>query len=478
MTRPRSRAGGGPSSARDPLSLALDLTTPPEVLAQLARTRNRSVLRAVAMHPHSPPPVVFRLGFRFPEILAAHPAFLSALERAEDLAAIPSRTLRSLLRIPLLSPIVMERLSHHPSAEVRRLVAERRPDDGRRRLTVVAPPEEPPTRPEKILRMRFGIGVGGVHTLEEVGTDFTVVRERIRCVEAKVLQKLKHPSRSAQLREFIEDAPAFLDGTFSWIRLGYRYAARPPARLLRGEVRDADGPWIALAATLERAKAGDHAGVRAIVRVAGEQRTSLRLRRARLGLIADAGADADLDALAGWMRDGSDDLRVDACWAASLAGAAWLAPAMLEAYARVQGAADREAIGFFISDLLEEEGHLIASAVRGPAPRFEREARAGIARLGTARVPHWFGEEFSVRRLALRMSAQLRAAPREIALTGAFIPLRHKLEAATGIDCSGFFVKGEIAPRAAGQTLDAFLASPAAAEYRPGTRYFFGHPVP
>ncbi len=56
MTRPRSRADGGPSFARDPLSLALDLTTPPDVLAQLARTRNRSVLRAIAMHLSPPGP--------------------------------------------------------------------------------------------------------------------------------------------------------------------------------------------------------------------------------------------------------------------------------------------------------------------------------------------------------------------------------------------------------------------------------------
>jgi RNA polymerase primary sigma factor len=57
-------------------------------------------------------------------------------------------------------------------------------------------------REEKVLRMRFGIGEKADHTLEEVGQDFKITRERIRQIEAKALQKLKHPSRSKQLRSF------------------------------------------------------------------------------------------------------------------------------------------------------------------------------------------------------------------------------------------------------------------------------------
>ena len=59
-------------------------------------------------------------------------------------------------------------------------------------------------REEKVLRMRFGIGEKSDHTLEEVGQDFDVTRERIRQIEAKALRKLRHPSRSKQLRSFIE----------------------------------------------------------------------------------------------------------------------------------------------------------------------------------------------------------------------------------------------------------------------------------
>jgi RNA polymerase primary sigma factor len=60
-------------------------------------------------------------------------------------------------------------------------------------------------REEKVLRMRFGIGEKSDHTLEEVGQDFEVTRERIRQIEAKALRKLRHPSRSKQLRSFVND---------------------------------------------------------------------------------------------------------------------------------------------------------------------------------------------------------------------------------------------------------------------------------
>ena len=69
----------------------------------------------------------------------------------------------------------------------------------RKILTTLTP------REEKVLRMRFGIGEKTDHTLEEVGRDFTVTRERIRQIEAKALRKLRHPSRNKKLRTFIEN---------------------------------------------------------------------------------------------------------------------------------------------------------------------------------------------------------------------------------------------------------------------------------
>jgi len=60
-------------------------------------------------------------------------------------------------------------------------------------------------REERIIRMRFGIGMNKDHTLEEVGVQFSVTRERIRQIEAKALRKLRHPSRSRILRTFLDN---------------------------------------------------------------------------------------------------------------------------------------------------------------------------------------------------------------------------------------------------------------------------------
>ncbi|MCB0406921.1 MAG: RNA polymerase sigma factor RpoD [Bdellovibrionales bacterium] len=68
-------------------------------------------------------------------------------------------------------------------------------------------------REEKVLRMRFGIGEESDHTLEEVGQDFNVTRERIRQIEAKALRKLRHPSRSGKLKGFMDGAPDPTGGT-------------------------------------------------------------------------------------------------------------------------------------------------------------------------------------------------------------------------------------------------------------------------
>ena len=61
-------------------------------------------------------------------------------------------------------------------------------------------------REEKVLKLRFGVGDGSEHTLEEVGQSFAVTRERIRQIESKALRKLRHPSRTKALRVFLEKA--------------------------------------------------------------------------------------------------------------------------------------------------------------------------------------------------------------------------------------------------------------------------------
>ena len=72
------------------------------------------------------------------------------------------------------------------------------------------PPRQTPLRrlltprEERVLSMRFGLTDGHPHTLEEVGKEFNVTRERIRQIEAKALRKLRHPTRSKKLRDYVE----------------------------------------------------------------------------------------------------------------------------------------------------------------------------------------------------------------------------------------------------------------------------------
>ena len=102
-------------------------------------------------------------------------------------------------------------------------------------------------REERVLRMRFGIGMNTDHTLEEVGQQFSVTRERIRQIEAKALRKLKHPSRSRKLGKLFEEK-----------------------RRCRLAVAGADR--VAEVSASGRAEGSRHAAVTASIRLAGRVR--------------------------------------------------------------------------------------------------------------------------------------------------------------------------------------------------------------
>ncbi|MBJ80917.1 MAG: RNA polymerase sigma factor RpoD [Myxococcales bacterium] len=95
----------------------------------------------------------------------------------------------------LLGDFIEDKSIQSPADAV---IAQNLGEQTRRVLATLTP------REEKVLRMRFGIGEKSDHTLEEVGQDFEVTRERIRQIEAKALRKLRHPSRSKQLKSFVD----------------------------------------------------------------------------------------------------------------------------------------------------------------------------------------------------------------------------------------------------------------------------------
>jgi DNA-binding CsgD family transcriptional regulator len=83
-------------------------------------------------------------------------------------------------------------------------------------------------REERVLRMRFGIGMNTDHTLEEVGQQFSVARERIRQIEAKALRKLKHPSRSPKAEVKGKPRQSFSHGRTKQVVVKKIKPRRPP----------------------------------------------------------------------------------------------------------------------------------------------------------------------------------------------------------------------------------------------------------
>ncbi len=124
---------------------------------------------------------------------------------------IPEEKVRKVLRISkepisLETPIAEDEESNlgdfiedkNTATPVESIINRDLAEQTRKVLATLSPKEE------KVLRLRFGIGEGSDHTLEEVGSDFAVTRERIRQIEAKALKKLLHPSRSKKLKCFVE----------------------------------------------------------------------------------------------------------------------------------------------------------------------------------------------------------------------------------------------------------------------------------
>ena len=92
-----------------------------------------------------------------------------------------------------------------PDLELHRVEPRGRPHEMRRIESTREILSSLTPREAKVLRMRFGIDMNTDHTLEEVGKQFDVTRERIRQIEAKALRKLRHPTRSDHLRSFIDE---------------------------------------------------------------------------------------------------------------------------------------------------------------------------------------------------------------------------------------------------------------------------------
>jgi hypothetical protein len=275
-------------------------------------------------------------------------------------------------------------------------------------------------------------------------------------------------------------------GTFLWNERGYFYSHPPDVDLLAPEALDSEDPWIVVAATLEHAKTGNHSPVKKLSKLVQLDSPNLVIH-ACLDILADAATDRDLPLLSRLMSHENFDIQERSCWAAMQAGSMLLVPSMLETWRRGQWRI-RDTLCFLLSLLLEEHWPLdenlgpIANGASLPFEEFNELVSERMQvlqnRAGSASAPIWGGRIFGVRSFAERMVSLIPLVGKLAIAPAVFIPMRHKFEASTGIDCSAFFSGRDFQPRKALVTLADFLESDQASRYKEGIRYFFGHPLP
>lgn len=293
--------------------------------------------------------------------------------------------------------------------------------------------------------------------------------------------------------------------TFDWRENGFHYSEAAAPELMSPAALGNPNPWIVLAAVVERAKRGDHSQVHLLSRYY-EDHSTHRLAQVALMLTGDMGKESDLKLLARALSSNDPLTRVYAAQGAALAGRAWLIPQMLEAWNAADTVEEHAMIGARIADILEEPGgNLIGYADIFPFknvdkfleenPSFRKaESQLRILAEGEAEFPRlveiryaevlkqvksdsaflWRGSLWSMKIFIDQFLAELN---QDVPLS--LLNFRHRFEAYTGIDCTGFFdLDGDpnLVSMAAG--VEDFLESGAIGSYAPGQRYFFGHPIP
>lgn len=280
----------------------------------------------------------------------------------------------------------------------------------------------------------------------------------------------------------VSPPPPFLDGTFQWSRRGYFYASPPPENLLTREAQLSSDPWIALAARLEAAKAGEFSAVRDLPARSAAEKTSRLFSYGCMSLFGDAARDADLELLIPMLQQGSSEDVYDACWAAYCSGSARLLPTVFANIRRIRSVGDRESACYWVSDLLEEDDdgplrNAFDVDLEEWLPLAERTMADVSTALGSDDVAVWRGRPFTVKTLVEEMLRYLERIDEEPGAAGLFTSLRHRFEAATGVDCTEFFVDGRFQPLAAAAILEEFVEQDGET-LRMAGRSFFGNPIP
>jgi hypothetical protein len=281
------------------------------------------------------------------------------------------------------------------------------------------------------------------------------------------------------------DRPPFLQGCFFWKGRGYHYAGPVPDEVQDLSALTSDDPWLVLASAIEGAKRGDYTGIPKLRRWARDESVDPTLSSACLGLMADAGLEADLEFLAELMLEGPNSLRIESCLAAEWTGVLWLLPFMLEAWHALDRRADRHSVEANISNLLEPlEGEPVLFGGNYSETEYVQAVTARLAALkavtGTDDVSVLGGEPVDMNKQIWTMRKALVNSDSETWVDwGSFLLWRRKFEVYTGVNCSSFYgKKGEFLPLNAAAVLNRHMAASPPINFKIGERYFFGRRIP
>lgn len=303
--------------------------------------------------------------------------------------------------------------------------------------------------------------------------------------------------------------PTFIaEGAFNWSSKGYHYRLTESERDRLLSERLSSDPWQVLARVVELGKMGNFTEVSSLAGLFDTSKTH-NIAPAALLVTGDLGSRTDLERLVEVMRKGPDGLRVYACQAARNAGCLWLVPHMLDAWNRSSGSDVHEQIGLAIADLLDsvevlddvgpvgrlaqsfevQYGSLDPASKVGVLARKIAKNRSNgdfgaVVNEGYCRLLEicksdnevvWAGERSGVIELANHFLKMLLPSKYEITQAPLTVVLREKFEAATGLNCSAFYIAERFVQGAAVHVLEEFLASQPSRSFRTGARYFFGH---
>jgi hypothetical protein len=260
-----------------------------------------------------------------------------------------------------------------------------------------------------------------------------------------------------------------------WTGKGYFGVPPPPpsAKLPADLTRD---PWLLWTVACHRARQGDFALLPSLVPLCKRAEDPVLAQSASY-LLGDAGTAACFPLMAQEMESaGFVGTVLEYCRAIHFRGKLADVPRILRAYERIAGDSDADIVPVWLSNLLEPEDGVLSESIQfeeledyldAVRARYEQVTEE----LGTDQVFVYRGAIFGVQRMARYILQRVRRP---------FVrgELRHRFEAATGIDCRAFYKGGDVQPLAAAALIEEFLESPDAAKYQDGVRYFFGHRIP